>query len=120
MRFYLVSHHLLSLLLDCGTFLYYLDKQSPGREFLLRVSYLEIYNEVCYLHQFEKNVFTNSLQGISLVLLYLISQWLFVGRPGAVVRAVSLSHQVMDSKQPFHICEWKACLDLSLPQTPLI
>jgi hypothetical protein len=68
----------------------------------------------------KKNVFTNSLQGISLVLLYLISQWLFVGRPGAVVRAVSLSHQVMDSKQPFHICEWKACLDLSLPQTPLI
>jgi hypothetical protein len=57
MRFYLVLHHLLSLLLDYGTFIYYLDKQSPGREFLLRVSYLEIYNEVCYLHQFEKKCF---------------------------------------------------------------
>jgi hypothetical protein len=36
------------------------------------------------------------------------------GRPGAVVRAVSLSHQVEDSKQPLHICWGKACLSFSL------
>jgi hypothetical protein len=35
------------------------------------------------------------------------------------VRAVSLSHQVVGSKQPF--CNWGvACLVLSLPQTPLL
>ena len=43
------------------------------------------------------------------------------GRPGAVVRAVSLSHQVVGSKQPLRrFCEGKACLGLSLPQTPLM
>jgi hypothetical protein len=47
---------------------YYLDKQSPGREFLLRVSYLEIYNEVCCLcHSKEKkDTSVNFLQGIPL------------------------------------------------------
>ena len=43
------------------------------------------------------------------------------GRPGAVVRAVSLSHQVVGSKQPLRrFCGGKACLGLSLPQTPLM
>ena len=43
------------------------------------------------------------------------------GRPGAVVRAVSLSHQVVGSKQPLRrFCGGKACLGLSLPQTPLV
>ena len=38
------------------------------------------------------------------------------GRPGVVVRAVSLSHQVMGSKQPLRrFCGGKACLGLSLP-----
>jgi hypothetical protein len=42
------------------------------------------------------------------------------GRPGAVVRAVSLSHQVVGSKQHLRrFCGGKACLGLSLPQTPL-
>ena len=41
------------------------------------------------------------------------------GRPGAVVRAVSLSHQVVGSKQPpRRFCGGKACLGFSLPQTP--
>ena len=43
------------------------------------------------------------------------------GRPGAVVRAVSLSHQVVGSKQ--HLCRFaggKACLGFSLHQTPLM
>ncbi|XP_066311357.1 serine/threonine/tyrosine-protein kinase HT1-like [Miscanthus floridulus] len=43
------------------------------------------------------------------------------GRPGAVVRAVSLSHQVMGSKQPLRrFCGGKACLGFSLSQTPLM
>ena len=43
------------------------------------------------------------------------------GRLGAVVRAVSLSHQVVGSKQPLRrFCWGKACLGLSLPQTPLM
>ena len=43
------------------------------------------------------------------------------GRPGAVVRAVSLSHQVAGSKQPLRrFCGGKACLGFSLPQTPLM
>jgi len=43
------------------------------------------------------------------------------GRPGAVVRAVSLSHQVVGSKQPLRrFCGGKACLGFSLPQTPLM
>jgi len=43
------------------------------------------------------------------------------GRPGAVVRAVSLSHQVMGSKQHlYRFCGGKTCLGLSLPQTPLM
>jgi hypothetical protein len=43
------------------------------------------------------------------------------GRPGAVVRAVSLSHQVMGSKQPLRrFCGGKACLGFFLPQTPLV
>ncbi|XP_066352764.1 uncharacterized protein [Miscanthus floridulus] len=43
------------------------------------------------------------------------------GRPGAVVRAVSLSHQVVGSKQPLRrFFGGKACLGLSLPQTPLM
>jgi len=43
------------------------------------------------------------------------------GRPVAVVRAVSLSHQVVGSKQPLRrFCGGKACLGLSLPQTPLM
>jgi hypothetical protein len=37
------------------------------------------------------------------------------GRPGAVVKAVSLCHQVAGSKQPLRICEGKAFLALSLP-----
>ena len=42
-------------------------------------------------------------------------------RPGAVVRAVSLSHQVVGSKQPLRrFCGGKACLGFSLPQTPLM
>jgi len=41
--------------------------------------------------------------------------------PGAVVRAVSLSHQVAGSKQPLRrFCGGKACLGFSLPQTPLM
>jgi hypothetical protein len=36
------------------------------------------------------------------------------GRPRVVVRDVSLSHQVMGSKQPLRICKVKACLGLSL------
>ena len=39
--------------LNCNTCFSCLDQQSPGREFLLRVSYLEIYNEVYYLNKFE-------------------------------------------------------------------
>ena len=43
------------------------------------------------------------------------------GRPGAVVRAVSLSHQVADSKQPLRrFCWGKACLGFFLLQTPLM
>ena len=43
------------------------------------------------------------------------------GRLGAVVRAVSLSHQVVGSKQPLRkFCGGKTCLSLSLPQTPLM
>ena len=43
------------------------------------------------------------------------------GGPDAVVRAVSLSHQVVGSKQPLRrFCGGKACLGFSLPQTPLI
>ena len=43
------------------------------------------------------------------------------GRPGAVVRAVSLSHQVVGSKQPLRrFCGGKACLGFFLPQTPLM
>lgn len=38
-------------------------------------------------------------------------------RLGVVVRVVSPSHQDTGSKQPFLICEGKACLCLSLPQT---
>jgi len=42
------------------------------------------------------------------------------GRPGAVVRAVSLSHH-MGSKQPLRrFCGGKACLGFSLPHTPLM
>ena len=38
-----------------------------------------------------------------------------------MVRAVSLSHQVMGSKQPLHrFCGGKACLGISLPQSPLM
>ena len=44
-----------------------------------------------------------------------------LSRSGAVVRAVSLSHQVVGSKQPLRrCCGGKACLGLSLPQTPLM
>jgi len=43
------------------------------------------------------------------------------GRPGAVVRTVSLSHQVAGSKQPLRrFCGGKVCLGFSLPQTPLM
>ncbi|XP_066314058.1 isoflavone reductase homolog IRL-like isoform X1 [Miscanthus floridulus] len=42
------------------------------------------------------------------------------GRPGAVVRAVSLSHQVMGSKQPLRRFAGEGFLRFSLPQTPLI
>jgi len=43
------------------------------------------------------------------------------GRPGAVVRAVSLSHQVTSLKQPLRrFYGRKACLGFSLPQTPLM
>jgi len=43
------------------------------------------------------------------------------GRPGAVVRAVSLSHQVAGSKQSLRrFCGGKACLGFSLIQTPLM
>ena len=43
------------------------------------------------------------------------------GRPVAVVRVVSLSHQVIGSKQPLRrFCGGKACLGLSLPHTPLM
>ena len=43
------------------------------------------------------------------------------GRPGAVVRVVSLSHQVAGSMQPLRrFCGGKACLGFSLPQTPLM
>jgi hypothetical protein len=42
------------------------------------------------------------------------------GRPGAMVRAVLLSHQVMGLKQHFHICGRKACFGLSLPQASLM
>jgi hypothetical protein len=37
-----------------------------------------------------------------------------------MVRTASLSHQVTGSKQPFYICGGKACLGLSLFQTPLM
>ena len=38
-----------------------------------------------------------------------------------MVRVVSLSHQIVGSKQPLRrFCEGKACLGLSLPQTPLM
>ena len=43
------------------------------------------------------------------------------GRPGAVVRAVSLSHQVVGSKQPLRrFCGGRLSLGFSLPQTPLM
>ena len=43
------------------------------------------------------------------------------GRPGAVARAVPLSHQVVGSKQPLRrFCGEKACLGFSLSQTPLM
>ena len=42
------------------------------------------------------------------------------GKPGAVVRAVSLSYQVTGSKQPLRrFCEGKACLGFFLSQTSL-
>ena len=53
--------------------------------------------------------------------LHLTCNFAFSGRPGAVVRAVSLSHQVADSKQPLRrFYGGKACLGFSLPQTPLM
>ena len=43
------------------------------------------------------------------------------GRPGAVVRAVSLSHEIVGSKQSLRrFYGGNACLGLSLPQTPLM
>jgi hypothetical protein len=36
-------------------------------------------------------------------------------RPGAMVRVVSLSHQVTELKQSLGICRVKACLGLSFP-----
>ena len=43
------------------------------------------------------------------------------GRPSAVMRAVSLSHQVVGLKQPLRrFCGGKACLGFFLPQTPLM
>jgi hypothetical protein len=44
-------YFVLSFILDITQLLslFYLNLQTPGREFLLRVSYLEIYNEVFYL-----------------------------------------------------------------------
>jgi len=61
-------------------------------------------------------------------IIFLVSinfkQWsklLLKGRPGAVVRAVSLSHQVTGSKQPLRrFCGGETCLGFSLPQTPLM
>jgi hypothetical protein len=41
-------------------------------------------------------------------------------RSGTMVRVVSLSHQVMSSKQPLRICKEKNCLGLSLFETSLI
>ena len=43
------------------------------------------------------------------------------GKPAAVVRAVSLSHQVTGLKHPLRrFCGGEACLVFSLPQTPLM
>ena len=51
----------------------------------------------------------------------IVSVYYKKGGPSAVVRAVSLSHQVVGSKQPLRrFCGGKACLGLSLPQTPLM
>ena len=62
------------------------------------------------------------IQAFSLSLfIYMLFCCLWKGRPGAVVRAVSLSHQVVGSKQPLRgFCGGKACLGFSLPQTPLM
>jgi hypothetical protein len=67
----------------------------------------------------KKNTYmgTNS-EKLNILLLYLSRN--VKGRHGAAVRGVSLSHQVTDLKQPLRICGGKACIGLSLPQTPLM
>jgi hypothetical protein len=42
------------------------------------------------------------------------------GRQCAVVRTISLSHQVAGSKQSLRICGGKTCLGLSLSQVTLM